>query len=379
MNIAIVCFSSIGGSGAVGTDLGKELAKLGHKVHFIAPEVPFRLIGPWRKNIYFHTVETVTEHPLFEKYPLYPYQLANKIVEVIKREKIDIVHAHYIIPHALSGYLAIEAVKKEFPHIKLVTTIHGTDVSLLSADPTIRDMAKLALEKSDGITAVAEKLAQDALSKYAISKPIKTIYNFIYPKDYPAKQAKEIRDVFANSNQQLIIHISNFREVKRIHDVIEIFKKIVKKVDVKLLMVGDGPDLRRAHSLASKFKLLNKIHFLGLQSNVDRLLAISDLFLLPSELEAFSLAALEAMSHAVPVITTNIGGMPEMINSGEDGYIAEVGDIETMSKIAVDLLTDSNKKKKIGSAAQMKVRKKFIPDVIVAEYEKYYNKVLKQK
>lgn len=377
-NIAILCFPSYGGSGAVATELGKELATRGHKVHFIAPEVPFRLMGSvWRKNIFYHTLDNSFEYPLFQKYPIYPLLLANRIAEIIAQEKIDIIHAHYATPHTLAAYLAIETLPAN-KRPKIVTTLHGTDVSVVGHEMTISRMGKLALEKSDAITAVAKNLAADAKQTYSIRKSIEVIYNFMRPTNYPEKPAKELRDVFASDKQKLLIHISNFREVKRIQDVVEIFRIVNKKVDSKLLMVGDGPDLRIAHRLAAKHQLMNNIHFLGMQSNVSRLLAISDLFLLPSEKEAFSLSALEAMSQGVPVITTNIGGMPEMIQHGVNGVIGEVGDVATLAKEAIDLLSDTEKRQQISVNAKEVVVERFAPEKIVPEYEALYDRVTKK-
>lgn len=374
MNIAIVCYATSGGSGVVATELGMQLAKRGHKIHFISSEVPFRLIGPWKKNIYYHEVDTF-DYPLFEE-PPYDLALATKIYQVVAQNNIDVIHSHYAVPHSVSAYLAQQMALANKQNVGTITTLHGTDVSIVGDEPTLRDVIAFALSKSDVVTSVSQAMATEAEGKYGLNKKVQVIYNFVNIQP-PAKTPEDLKDVFGANDSNIITHISNFRQVKRIEDVIRVFNKINKKVDSKLLLIGDGPEQRAAHKLAVKLNVSNKIHFLGLQSSIEKLLAISDLFLLPSEKENFSLSALEAMSCGVPVIATQVGGMAEMIDSGKDGYLFDVGDIDGMAEAGIKLLDDKDSYKKISSAAQKKAKEGFSPEIIVPQYEKLYESVIK--
>lgn len=374
MNIAIVCYATSGGSGVVATELGMQLAKRGHKIHFISSEVPFRLIGPWKKNIYYHEVDTF-DYPLFEE-PPYDLALATKIYQVVSQNNIDVIHSHYAVPHSVSAYLAQQMALANKQNVGTITTLHGTDVSIVGDEPTLRDVIAFALSKSDVVTSVSQAMAAEAEGKYGLNKKVQVIYNFVNIQP-PAKTPEDLKDVFGANDSNIITHISNFRQVKRIEDVIRVFNKINKKVDSKLLLIGDGPEQRAAHKLAVKLNVSNKIHFLGLQSSIEKLLAISDLFLLPSEKENFSLSALEAMSCGVPVIATQVGGMAEMIDSGKDGYLFDVGDIDGMAEAGIKLLDDKDSYKKISSAAQKKAKEGFSPEIIVPQYEKLYESVIK--
>lgn len=377
MKIAIVCFPTIGGSGSVATELGLELAKKGHQIHFISNDVLFRLDDVFQKNITFHLVEDV-DHPLFDDSSVYVLSLANKIAEVCRRYDIDIIHTHYAVPHAAA---AVMARMMPGTKAKVVNTFHGTDVSQLSTNLNLKEIMSFSVNQSDGLSAVADALSKHARDNYNIdeSKKIDVIYNWVEPEKYPAAQAKELRELFANNKEKLITHISNFREVKRIQDVIAIYRGISKKVNSKLLLIGDGPEQRVAHRLITKHKLLNKVHILGLQTNVTRILSISDLFLLPSSSEAFSLAALEAMSFGVPVIATRVGGMPEMIDNGQTGYLADVADVATMTEQGIEVLTNEKLHLQMGKAAAEKVKKEYNAKKIVKEYEKLYKEVLRAK
>jgi N-acetyl-alpha-D-glucosaminyl L-malate synthase BshA len=374
MNIAIVCYATSGGSGVVATELGMQLAKRGHKIHFISSEVPFRLIGPWKKNIYYHEVDTF-DYPLFEE-PPYDLALATKIYQVVTQNNIDVIHSHYAVPHSVSAYLAQQMVLANKQNVGTITTLHGTDVSIVGDEPTLRDVVAFALSKSDVVTSVSQAMASEAEDKYSLNKKVQVIYNFVNIQP-PAKTPEDLKDVFGANDSNIITHISNFRQVKRIEDVIRVFNKINKKVDSKLLLIGDGPEQRAAHKLAVKLNVSNKIHFLGLQSSIEKLLAISDLFLLPSEKENFSLSALEAMSCGVPVIATQVGGMAEMIDNGKDGYLFDVGDIDGMAEAGIKLLDDKDSYKKISAAAQKKAKEGFSPEIIVPQYEKLYESVIK--
>jgi N-acetyl-alpha-D-glucosaminyl L-malate synthase BshA len=374
MNIAIVCYATSGGSGVVATELGMQLAKRGHKIHFISSEVPFRLIGPWKKNIYYHEVDTF-DYPLFEE-PPYDLALATKIYQVVSQNNIDVIHSHYAVPHSVSAYLAQQMALANKQNVGTITTLHGTDVSIVGDEPTLRDVIAFALSKSDVVTSVSQAMASEAEDKYNLNKKVQVIYNFVNIQP-PAKTPEDLKDVFGANDSNIITHISNFRQVKRIEDVIRVFNKINKKVDSKLLLIGDGPEQRAAHKLAVKLNVSNKIHFLGLQSSIEKLLAISDLFLLPSEKENFSLSALEAMSCGVPVIATQVGGMAEMIDNGKDGYLFDVGDIDGMAEAGIKLLDDKDSYKKISAAAQKKAKEGFSPEIIVPQYEKLYESVIK--
>lgn len=376
MNIAIVCYATSGGSGVVATELGMQLAKRGHKIHFISSEVPFRLIGPWKKNIFYHEVDTF-DYPLFEE-PPYDLALATKIYQVVTQNNIDVIHSHYAVPHSVSAYLAQQMALVNKQNVGTITTLHGTDVSIVGDEPTLRDVIAFALSKSDIVTSVSQAMATEAEGKYGLDKKVKVIYNFVNIQP-PAKTPEDLKDVFGANDSNIITHISNFRQVKRIEDVIRVFNKINKKVDSKLLLIGDGPEQRAAHKLAVKLNVSNKIHFLGLQSSIEKLLAISDLFLLPSEKENFSLSALEAMSCGVPVIATQVGGMAEMIDNGKDSYLFNVGDIDGMAEAGIKLLDDKDNYKKISSAAQKKAKESFSPEIIVPQYEKLYQSVIKSK
>lgn len=375
MRIAILCHASSGGSGIVGTELGLALAKHGHQIHFITSEVPFRLMGSWKKNIFYHEVETA-DYPLF-KYPPYDLSLVNKIFDVIVQNKIDIVHAHYAVPHAPAAYLACEMAKSIGKNVSTINTVHGTDVSLFGFDPTIKDVIGFALQKSDIVTSVSKAMAKEAEETYCLKKTPEVIYNFVDVKP-PAKVPEDLKEVFGFNNARIITHISNFRAVKRVEDVIKAFAKIEKQVNSRLILIGDGPEQRSAHKLAVKLGIINKVHFLGLQSSIAKLLSITDIFLLPSEKENFSLSALEAMACGVPVIATNVGGMPEMIETGENGFLVDVGDIESMVNYAVKLLDDKSLYDKISGSARERVLNNFVPEKIIPQYEELYRQ-LKEK
>lgn len=374
LNIAIVCFPSIGGSGAVATGLGQELASRGHQIHFISHDMLFKLNGEFQKNITFHLAEDV-EHPLFEDASVYVLSLANKIAEVCRRYNIDIIHTHYAVPNAVAAIMALSIPGTK---AKVINTFHGTDVSMLSSNLSIKEIVADGINKCDGLTAVAQALAEQAVANYGLNKSqkIKVIYNWVKPEKYSASKAKELRDLFAHNKEKIITHVSNFREIKRIQDVIEIYLGISKVVDSKLLLIGDGPEQRVAHRLISKYNLMNKVHILGIQTNVSRILSISDLFLLPSKSEAFSLAALEAMSFGIPVIATNVGGMPEMIKDGETGFLAEVGDVQAMVQKGIKVLADPKLHEQIKNNSLEKVQTYYNPELIVSQYEEYYHEIL---
>jgi len=376
LNIAIVCFPTIGGSGAVATALGLELAKRGHNIHFIAHEMLFKLRDEAADNVTFHLVEDV-KHQLFEDAPIYVMSLANKIAEVSRRYNIDIIHSHYSLPHAMAAVIA-----RDMPgtKAKVINTFHGTDVNVFATDFFVKEVLGYSVNKCDGLTSVAKALAVKARKSFKIpnDKKIEVIYNWVTPVHYPGSKAKELKGMFAPNDEKIICHISNFRPVKRISDVIEIFRGIDKHVNSKLILVGDGPEQRIAHRLITKYNLLNKVHIMGIQTNVFRMLAISDLFLLPSQSEAFSVAALEAMCLGIPVISSKVGGMSEMIAEGKTGYLAKVGDIKTMVKKGIEILSNSELHKEMKKNTIEKVQNNYTAEIAVQAYEKYYYEVLSQ-
>ncbi len=378
MKIAIVCYPTYGGSGVVATELGKFLALRGHEVHFVSYAIPSRL-SVFIDNIFYHEVE-MYNYPLFE-FPLYSIALASKLVEVVKFNEIDIIHAHYAIPHATSAYLAREIVKSELEckkDIKVVTTLHGTDITLIGLEPTFLNTMKFSIEQSDGVTAVSNFLKDKTKSAYNIRKEIEVIPNFIDTNKYSRSESEELSNVkkhIAPSGEKIVTHTSNFRPLKRVQDVIKIFSDLKKKVPSKLMLVGDGPERSDCERLTRELGISDDVKFMGKQDSIPDLLSISDLFLLPSQSESFGLAALEAMSCSVPVISSSIGGLPELNLHGETGYIAEMGDIDRMAKYSIEILSN-NKKYKIFSRNARKRAMQFDSEKIILKYENFYGKVL---
>jgi len=378
MKIAIVCYPTYGGSGVVATELGKHLALRGNEVHFVSYAIPSRL-SVFIDNIFYHEVE-MYNYPLFE-FPLYAIALASKLVEVVKFNEIDIIHAHYAIPHATSSYLAREIIKTELEckkDIKVVTTLHGTDITLVGLEPSFLNTLKFSVEQSDGVTAVSGFLKDKTKSAYNIRKEIEVIPNFIDVNKYIRTDNPDLRNVrkhIAPGNEKIITHTSNFRPLKRVQDVIRIFFEINKKVPSKLMLIGDGPERSDCERLVRELEINEHVKFMGKQDSIPDLLSISDLFLLPSQSESFGLAALEAMSCSVPVISSSIGGLPELNLHGETGYIAEMGDIDRMAKYSIEILSDE-RKYKVFSRNARKRSLKFDSEKIIVQYEDYYRKIL---
>ncbi|TPN89018.1 N-acetyl-alpha-D-glucosaminyl L-malate synthase BshA [Aquimarina algicola] len=337
MNIAIVCYPTFGGSGVVATELGIALAKLGHQIHFMSYKQPVRLnlLNP---NIHFHEVN-VPQYPLFLYQP-YELALSSKLVESIKKYDIDILHVHYAIPHAYAGYMAKKMLAEEGIHIPMVTTLHGTDITLVGNHPNYKPAVTFSINKSDVVTSVSQSLKDDTLRLFNIKKEIEVVPNFIDISQKKTSFTDCQRELMATPDERIVTHISNFRPVKRISDVIDIFYNIQKEIPAKLLMVGDGPERKPAEQKCKELGIKDKVIFLGNSNEVDKILCFSDLFLLPSERESFGLAALEAMMNKVPVISSNAGGIPEVNLNGISGYLSDVGDIEQMSKHAIDILKD---------------------------------------
>lgn len=370
MRIGIVCYPTYGGSGVIATELGKALAKKGHQIHFVSYAMPMRLES-YVGNIFFHEVE-MASYPLFE-FPLYTPALASKLVEVARFEKLDLIHAHYAIPHAISAFLAREIVGNG---LKVITTLHGTDITLVGLEPSFLPVVKFSIERSDGVTAVSRFLREKTLTNFGIQKDIAVIPNFVDTEKYRRTPSEEIRERFAPKGEKILVHVSNFRVVKRVPDVIRIFNEVRKKVPATLLLVGDGPDRSNCEILVRELGIQDQVKFLGKQQELVPILSSADLFLMPSQSESFGLSALEAMACEVPVVSSSVGGLPELQVHGETGYIAEIGDIDRMARYAVDLLTNEAKHRLFAEAARQRAVEHFDVHKIVAKYEAYYDQCL---
>jgi N-acetyl-alpha-D-glucosaminyl L-malate synthase BshA len=373
LKIGITCYPTVGGSGVAATELGKLMAERGHEIHFITSSVPFRL-GKFYPNIFFHEVE-VNHYSVF-KYPPYDLALASKMAEVAKREKLDILHVHYAVPHAVCAVLAKQMLDDQ---IKIVTTLHGTDITVLGYDPSLSEMIKFGIEKSDVVTAVSHQLKEDTNRLLNIKNDIVPVHNFVDERVYyRRKNNKELKKTYGISDDdKVIVHISNFRPVKRIQDVIEAFSLIRKEVPSKLLLIGNGPELTVACELVQKLDIEDDVLFLGKQENVGELFSICDLKLLLSEKESFGLVLLEAMACGVPVIGTRIGGIPEVIVDGETGFMVELGDTAAVAGQAVSLLKDEDKHNRFRENSVKHVFENFHSEKIVSIYEEIYHSLVK--
>ena len=377
MRIGIVCYASVGGSGIIATELGKTLAARGHDVHILSSDMPFRL-GDYQPGLTFHRVETPS-YPLFRE-PQYLLSLANKIVQVTRSEQLDIVHAHYAIPHATAGYLArqiLVATNHGSPVPSVITTLHGTDITLLGSDRSYSETVAFCIEQSDGVTAVSESLKRDTYRELGITKDIRVIPNFLDCSVHRRVDAEWVRErVIGDPAGKVLIHVSNFRPVKRATAVVDVFARVTKEVPAHLLMVGDGPDRDNAARFAAELGVSERVHFLGEQDEVRSLLSIADVFLLPSAQESFGLAALEAMACEVPVVASSVGGLPEVIQHGVNGFLHPLDDLDAMAQSAVRLLTDPALHRRVAAAALETVQVKFCDQKIVLLYEGYYEEVL---
>jgi N-acetyl-alpha-D-glucosaminyl L-malate synthase BshA len=371
MKIGITCYPTYGGSGVVATELGKSLAKRGHSIHFISYAIPMRLES-FVENIFYHEVE-MSNYPLFE-FQLYSLAVTSKMVEVAKYERLDILHVHYAIPHATSAFLAKQIIKQNIP--KVITTLHGTDITLVGLEPSFLPLMKFSIEQSDGVTAVSHFLKKQTEANYDIEKDIKVIHNFIDTDHF--KKAENIlsRKCIASDEEKVLIHVSNFRTVKRVMDVIKVFAIIKTNIPSKLVLVGDGPDRSECENLCRELKICDHVKFLGKQSALVDILSIADLFIMPSQSESFGLAALEAMSCGLPVIASNIGGLPELLVHEKTGYLSEMGDIEAMARYALELLLDKDKYIRFSNESRKRAEKIFSIDIITKEYEDFYNEIL---
>lgn len=379
MKIGITCYPTYGGSGVVATELGTELAARGHEVHFTTYALPIRLAEmpedpEVARRISFHEVE-VSHYPLFD-YPPYELALATYMAEVAAYYHLDLLHVHYAIPHSVSALLAQQMLK---PHrLPFVTTLHGTDITLVGQDRSYLPITRFAIEQSDGVTAVSEYLRRVTEREFNTRKPIEVIGNFVNCDLYRRAANPVLRAQYARKNERIIAHLSNFRPMKRLPDVIEIFARVRQQLPAKLLLIGDGPERANAEWLVHQKGLSDDVHFLGKQNLVYEKLAIADLFLLPSELESFGLAALEAMACETPVIATRVGGLPEVISEGEGGYLFEVGDVEAMAHQALELLSDPNRNHLLGTRARAAALQRYCATRIIPRYEAFYQRVLAQ-
>lgn len=375
MKIGMVLYPTFGGSGVVGTELGKALAKKGHQVHFITYSQPVRL-GSFHENIFYHEV-SVSNYPLFDYQP-YETELASKLVDVVKYENLDLLHVHYAIPHASAAFMAQQILRTQGIEIPFITTLHGTDITLVGKDPSFEPVIRFCINASNAVTTVSESLKQDTIKHFAIERPIHVIPNFIQIEETESDASvKDLRTKYARENQKLICHVSNFRPVKRIEDVILIFNEIQKTVDSKLILVGDGPDRHVAEKMSRELGLINKVIFFGKVRDTNHILEFSDLFLLPSETESFGLAALEAMAAGVPVISSNTGGIPEVNLHGFSGYLSDVGDVKSMAEYAIDLLSNDEKLSLFKQQAKKRAGL-FSLDLILPQYENLYHEVIKK-
>lgn len=374
MNIGITCHPSAGGSGIMATELGISLAQRGHIVHFVTSEAPFRLKG-FHQNIYCHTVDSVS-YPLFRT-PPYSLALASKICEVAEEHNIEVWHAHYAIPNAAAAIFAREMLPPE-KRFGLVTTLHGTDITLVGSDPSFYRITKFAMERSCAVTAVSRWLSEETEREFQLSKPVHTIYNFLDEtkfNDLSKSRNDAKRCQFAEGDEKIVMHISNFRPVKRVTDVVRVFKRILEHVNARLIMVGDGPERMAAVGVAKQLGISDRIKYLGNYEDIEDILPCADLVFQPSEHESFGLVPLEAMACGVPVLATASGGICEVVEHGVTGYLAEVGDIEGMAAFAIDVLTDPVKAEAMGRAGHLRATTRFRRDEVIAQFERIYEMV----
>jgi N-acetyl-alpha-D-glucosaminyl L-malate synthase BshA len=371
MKVGITCYPTYGGSGVVATELGIELAARGHEVHFISYAMPIRL-NQSSERIFFHEVE-VTTYPLFD-HPPYTLALAVKMFEVAEEAKLDVLHVHYAIPHSVSALLARSmAAPRRLPFI---TTLHGTDITLVGSDRSYLPITRFSIEQSDGVTAISNYLKERTIREFEIRRPIEMVPNFVNCDLYCACKDAPLRAQWAHNGEPILMHLSNFRPVKRVTDVIEIFALVREKMKAKLVMIGDGPDRGAAEHLARQRKVSRDVIFLGKQDRVQEKLGVADLFLLPSDLESFGLAALEAMACEVPVIATNVGGLPEVVTHGVDGYLVAPRDVAAAGKYAIEILSRADRGREMGKLARVNARKNYCSNDVIPKYEAYYRSVI---
>src|SRR5215211_2237015 len=372
MKIGIVCYPTFGGSGVLATELGKALAQKGHQIHFITYQQPVRLNG-FIPNIFYHEVQVPT-YPLFD-YPPYETALASTMVDVIKNNQLQLLHVHYAIPHASAAYMAKSILEKEGISVPVITTLHGTDITLVGRDKTYAPVVAFSINQSDAITAVSQNLRDETYKTFKIEKPIEVIHNFVDVQRFQRKPIDAFKKVIAPNGERVLLHASNFRKIKRVQDVVHIFNEVNKQIQSKLLFVGDGPERATAEQLCRQLGVCDDVRFVGKQEQMEDILAIADLFLLTSEYESFGLAALEAMAAGVPVVSTNAGGLPEIMIQGKVGYMGDVGDVKTMSEYAIDILQNEERLQQFKTAAAAHAYTFDIKNIIPL-YEKLYEDVL---
>jgi len=372
MKIGIVCYPTFGGSGVLATELGKALAQKGHHVHFITYQQPVRLNG-FIPNIFYHEVQVAT-YPLFD-YPPYETALSSTLVDVIKNNSLQLLHVHYAIPHASAAYMAKKILEQEGIHIPVITTLHGTDITLVGRDKTYAPVVAFSINQSDVITAVSHNLRDETFNTFRIQKPIEVIHNFVDVQRFSRKPIDAFKKLIAPNGERVMLHASNFRKVKRVEDVVLIFNEVNKQIPGKLLFVGDGPERGHAEELSRRLNICDEVRFVGKQEQMEDILAIADLFLLTSEYESFGLAALEAMAAGVPVVSTNAGGLPEIMVPGVTGFMGNVGDIQTMSGQAIDILQHDERLEEFKKNAAQHAQHFDIHN-IVPLYEQLYDSVL---
>ncbi len=372
MRIGIVCYPTFGGSGVVATELGKELALEGHDVHFITYDLPVRF-DHFISNLHYHEVR-VSDYPLFDYQP-YELVLASRIVDVVKHENLDLLHVHYAIPHASAAYMAREILRSQGIRIPFITTLHGTDITLVGKDASFEPVITFAINQSDAVTAVSESLKQDTYEHFQVTREIEVIPNFIDLSRYEGCVTDGVIKTFAPNKERILMHVSNFRPVKRVEDVVRVFSEVRKEVPSKLLLAGDGPERPKIEAMCRELGTCKDVHFLGKLKNIEEVYSVADVFLLPSETESFGLAALEAMASRVPVISSNTGGIPEINEHGVTGYLSNVGDVSDMASNTLRLLKDSDLMKEMKKNAFAKA-KTFSKSTIIPIYEALYEKVL---
>lgn len=372
MNIGIVCYPTFGGSGVVATELAKVLAKKGHKIHVLSYSKPFRL-DTLDSNILYHEV-AINAYPLFE-YPPYALALASQMVNLIEFENLDLLHVHYALPHATSAYLAKQIMAEKGLNVPVVTTLHGTDITLVGSDPSYKHVVEFSINKSDGVTAVSDYLKRETESRFDIQTDIKVIPNFIDLERFQKSNKSHFKKAICPNGEKVVVHVSNFRKVKRVPEVVTVFDRILKSgIEAKLLLVGDGPDRQKAEQQCRDLGICEHVRFLGKMDEVEEVLSIADLFMIPSGSETFGLAALEAMSCSVPVISSDIGGLPEVNVHGETGYLCGLDDIDCMTKNAVKILTNDELHATLSKNARARAET-FNQDLVVTQYEDYYNEL----
>lgn len=370
LKIGITCYPSLGGSGVVATELGKLLAEKGHEVHFISHSVPFRL-GGYHKNIFYHEVE-VSDYYVF-RYPPYDLSLATKMAQVAKTQNLDVLHVHYAVPHAVCAFLAKQMVGDS---LKVVTTLHGTDITVLAQDESLKDLIRLAINESDAVTSVSLDLTRETREVLDITRNIDLTYNFVDEREYYPRDAAGCRADFAEPGEKVLMHISNFRPVKRVGDVVDIFHRVNEEVPSKLLFVGEGPDLPKIQLKIKEMGLSERVHFLGKQDDIAHVISMADILLLPSEKESFGLVALEAMACGVPTIGSIAGGIPELVKHGETGFLAPIGDTKRMAEYCLTLLQSPELGAKMREACLTRARNDFSSQQTTANYEEIYYRVL---